>query len=404
MRILFFGAHFPRPNNTTIGTWALSQVRALKEAGHEVRVIAPVAAIPRLVSRILGRGSSAVCPARHDWSGIEAFYVRWPVYPVGPPAKLLRKYPGIFVTLGWMAGARRFLSLARRFAPDVVFAHHGQLGGFVAARVARSLGVPYFITEHNFNDIESCADDASRRTHYLAATRGIGSWIAVSNRMRDSMQRIFPAVRSVTVHNGADVIPAELHDVPKPAHLAGRLVVLCATFFYKRKNVPLLIQAFDSIAKQHPSANLVVIGDGEDRQAVHAAFERALHRSQITLLGALPHRDVLQHMIWCDVFVNIGVDEPFATVFSEAMMAGRPIIFSSDGGITDVVQDGTQGLAVAPGDSASVAEALDRLLTDTGLRSRLGASARVLANGKLTWTKNAENILTLFRGAVDRQP
>ena len=332
-------------------------------------VISPVPAIPVFLTKVLGRGTSAVCPPKHSWDGIETNYIRWPVYPVGPAAKWLKNWPGLFLTLGWGISKRRFIQAARRFAPDVVFAHHGQLGGFAAAEIARSLNVPFFVTEHNFNDIASCETNVRRRRHYSHVTRGIGKWIAVANRMLDSMRLVFPDVPATVVHNGAERLPTEFKDCrAPPAILEGRLVVLCVTFFYKRKNVPLLIEAFDDIASRHPRALLVIGGDGEDSAAIQAAVGEAKQGSQVLLLGPMAHKDVLQHMVWCDIFALIGIDEPFGVVFTEAMMAGKPIIYCNDGGITDVVVSETHGLGVAPGDRKGTASALDRLLADSGLR------------------------------------
>jgi glycosyltransferase involved in cell wall biosynthesis len=400
MRILFFGAHFPRPNNPTIGTWALSQVSALRGLGHEIRVVSPVPAVPVLATKILGRGTSALCPARHTWGDIEARYIPWTVYPVGPLSKTFHRRPGLFVRPAWMLASRKFLAIAAEYAPDVIYAHHGQLAGFVAARVARKLGIPFFITEHDFDEIDVCAGNKPRRDFYRGVTRDISAWIAVADRMRASMNRIFPGVPAVTIHNGAEPVPREMAAVPRPPALAGRIVVLCVAFMYKRKNVPLLIGAFDSIANRYPDAVLAVGGDGDDMPAVRAAIENARHGSQILLLGALKHREVMQYMAWCDVFALIGGDEPFATVFSEAMSAGKAIVFASDGGITDVAKDGVHGLSVEPGDAPSAVAALDRLLGDPELRGRLGRGASGLA-AQLTWAANARNIAELFQAALE---
>jgi len=399
MRILFFGAHFPRPNNPTIGTWALSQISALRALGHEIRVVSPVPAVPVLATKILGRGTSALCPPRHTWGDVEARYIPWTVYPVGPLSGTFHRRPGWFVKPAWMLTSRRFLAIAAEYRPDVIYAHHGQLAGFVAARVARKLGIPFFITEHDFDEIEACADNEPRREFFLEVTKDIGAWIAVANRMRASMNRIFPGVPAVTVHNGAEPVPREMASVPRPPSFAGRIVVLCVTFMYKRKNVPLLIEAFDSIADRHPEAMLAVGGDGDDMPAVRAALEKARHGSQIVLLGALKHREVMQYMAWCDVFALIGGDEPFATVFSEAMSAGKPIVFASDGGITDVAKDGIHGLSVVPGDARTAVAALDRLLGDAELRAQLGRAAYELAS-ELTWAQNARNVSDLFQAAL----
>ena len=399
MRILFFGAHFPRPNNPTIGTWALSQISALRAQGHEIQVVSPVPAVPVLATKILGKGTSALCPPRHSWGDVEALYVPWTVYPVGPLYNTFHRSPGVCVKPGWMFAGRKFLAIAADYAPDVIFAHHGQLAGFVAARVARRLEIPFFITEHDFDEIDDCAHNARRRNFYLEVTQGIGAWIAVADRMRASMNRIFPGVPAVTIHNGAEPVPGEMAAVPRPPAFASRVVVLCVTFMYKRKNVPLLLQAFDGIADRYPDALLAIGGDGDDMPAVRSALDKARNASQVLLLGALKHREVMQYMAWCDAFALIGGDEPFATVFSEAMSAGKPIVFASDGGITDVAKDGVHGLAVEPGDLRSAIFALDRLLGDVELRERLGRNAAALAGG-LTWAQNARSVSALFQAAL----
>jgi glycosyltransferase involved in cell wall biosynthesis len=399
MRILFLGVHFPRPNNPTIGVWALSQVIALRDAGHEVRVICAVPAVPRLATKLWGRGTSAACPPRHDWDGVETDYIHWMVFPVGPLAKTLRRRPAPFVKLAWQLSGRLFLDIARSFSPDVLFAHHGQFTGFVAARMAKQLKIPYFISEHDFSDVESCAKNHRRRRHYTETIDGIGMWIAVAKRMSATMRDIFPGVPIATVPNGADAIPGEILRRPRPPVIAQKVIVLCVAFFYERKNIPLLITAFDQIAGRHPEALLQVIGDGEDQPAVSAAAGAAAHPSQIQLLGKLPHADVLQHMAWCDLFANIAINEPYGVVFAEAMMAGKPIIYATDGGITDVVTDGVHGLGVAPGDRQSASVALDRLLDDAALRRRMGLAASELAESRLTWTHNAQTMIQLFQAA-----
>ena len=397
MRILFLGVHFPRPNNPNIGVWALSQVTALRDAGHEVRVISPLPAVPGFATKLWNRGTSAGCPACHNWGGIETDYVHWLVFPVGPLARLLRRRPAPFVKLGWWLSNRRFLAIAKTFAPDVIFAHHAQFSGFVAARLARRLHVPYFISEHTFSDIESCAHNRRRRQHYLETIDGISAWIAVANRMSATMHDIFPNIPVATVRNGADAIPDEIRTRPRPSAVAQRLIVLCAAFFYRRKNVPLLVASFDQIAGRHPEALLLIIGDGDDQPAVSAAVDAAAHRSQIRLLGALPHHEVLQHMAWCDLFAHVGINEPFGVVFAEAMSAGKPIIYATDCGITDVVTDGVHGLAVKPGDRHSASMALDRLLGDTALRRRMGLAAADLAESRLTWMHNAQAMIDMFQ-------
>jgi glycosyltransferase involved in cell wall biosynthesis len=227
--------------------------------------------------------------------------------------------------------------------------------------------------------------------------QGISGWIAVSRRLQESMQRIFPGAPVLTLHNGADAIPQEIRSVLRPPNLAGLDVVLCVSFFYERKNIPLLIEAFDAIGGQHPEAMLIIIGDGDDRQCVLNALARAKHRNQIVLLGTLSHKEVLQYMVWCDVFALVGRNEPFGVVFTEAMMAGKPVIYATDAGIGDLAVSGIHGMGVVPDDKASASQALHQLLDNRASRVQMGQAAGALAQSQLSWATNAKQLVDIFR-------
>jgi glycosyltransferase involved in cell wall biosynthesis len=66
--------------------------------------------------------------------------------------------------------------------------------------------------------------------------------------------------------------------------------------------------------------------------------------------------------------------EPFGIAFVEALAAGLPVVTAALGGVLEIVDDSC-GLLVPPGDTGALAAALRRLITDTGLRSRLAAAA-----------------------------
>jgi glycosyltransferase involved in cell wall biosynthesis len=71
--------------------------------------------------------------------------------------------------------------------------------------------------------------------------------------------------------------------------------------------------------------------------------------------------------------------EPWGLVCNEAMHRGRPLVVSAAVGAAagGLVRNGVTGLVVAPGDSRTLAQAIDRLLDDPALRARLGAAGRV---------------------------
>jgi glycosyltransferase involved in cell wall biosynthesis len=68
--------------------------------------------------------------------------------------------------------------------------------------------------------------------------------------------------------------------------------------------------------------------------------------------------------------------EPLGQVAVEAMLVGRPVVASDVGGLRDVVQHGSTGLMVPPGDPGALAAVLDDLLDKPGLRRRMGEAGR----------------------------
>ena len=153
----------------------------------------------------------------------------------------------------------------------------------------------------------------------------------------------------------------------------------------------------------YPDTVLRIAGDGGERGAIEDRIRHHGLSGRVELLGFLPHAQVLQEMVWCDIFALTGWDEPFATVYSEAMSAGKPLLCCNDGGITDVVQNGVHGITIPPHDVNVIAGALDLLVSDASLRERMGAAGKALFETRLTWDHNAHVMTSIFEEALSRK-
>jgi glycosyltransferase involved in cell wall biosynthesis len=85
--------------------------------------------------------------------------------------------------------------------------------------------------------------------------------------------------------------------------------------------------------------------------------------------------------------------EGVPTVLLEAAACGRPVVASDSPGCREIARHEVNGLVVPPGDAAALARALDRLASDPGLRSRMGAEGRrIVLEGFTTARVNAATL------------
>jgi glycosyltransferase involved in cell wall biosynthesis len=312
------------------------------------------------------------------------------------------KYPGAAV-LGALAVANAyFRRLISEWRPDVIFAHHSAVNGVVAEALSRRYGLPFVVTDHDFDEIRDCERLPWRRRAIGSVVQSAAAMVAVSSPMRVDLERIFPGANVHVVHNGVDPIPRAIRDSPRPIDRQSETTLLVVGMFYERKGIPMAIRAFSRIARTHPRAVLRIVGDGPERASVAAAIDAAGAPKQIVQMGKIGPDEVLQEMVWADAFVHPGWNEPFATVLIEAAAAGKPMIVSSDGGFLDVFRDGEHGIGFKPKDEPGLAKAMELLLRNAVSRRAMGSAAMKLWSRDLTWDVNALHMLAIFDGALRR--
>jgi glycosyltransferase involved in cell wall biosynthesis len=127
--------------------------------------------------------------------------------------------------------------------------------------------------------------------------------------------------------------------------------------------------AFDAV-ERIDDVTLLVAGDGELRRQLE---NRAGPR--VRFLGALPRPRVLELFAAADASLLSSSWENFPHTLVEALAVGTPAIATRVGGIPEIVEDGVNGLLVAPGDPDALATAIRRYFGDAALRGRLRAQA-----------------------------
>jgi glycosyltransferase involved in cell wall biosynthesis len=166
------------------------------------------------------------------------------------------------------------------------------------------------------------------------------------------------------------------------------------------------------LTRDFPGARLVIVGDGPLRGALERDLrERELARRAV-FTGWTAHEEVAALIRHFDVALAPYPRPDHDFYFSplkvfEYMACGVPVVATSLGQVAEVVRDGETGLLCPPGEPDALADALaracHRLLSDAGLRSRLGKAAAKEVQARYTWDRNAERAVELARSLVSER-
>ena len=142
----------------------------------------------------------------------------------------------------------------------------------------------------------------------------------------------------------------------------------------KNKGLPHLIQALFLLKQKRMAFSCVIIGSGEDEEAIQTMIAKNGLRDSVFLAGFID--DASSYLQCFDVFVLPSLKEGLPYVLLEAMEAGLPLIGTSVGGIPDIVHDGKNGLIVPPKNPSRLSHALEALISSKNIRRNFAIESK----------------------------
>jgi glycosyltransferase involved in cell wall biosynthesis len=144
-------------------------------------------------------------------------------------------------------------------------------------------------------------------------------------------------------------------------------VILSVGKMYPRKRTDILLRAVDLLRKRYPNVELRVIGDGIQRDYLHALAKELDISDNVTWLSHVTDDAAFAHE-WrqADIFCHASSQETFGFVYLEAMMLGKAIVAANASAAPEVVGDG--GLLVEPENPQAFADGLALMLENRALR------------------------------------
>jgi glycosyltransferase involved in cell wall biosynthesis len=289
VRILLVSQMYPGPADPDLGTFVAQVERALRDRGNEVE--------------------HAVLDARAGGK------------------------------LRYLTLARRTVGAARRFRPDVVYAHFLVPTGLIAAVGTRT---PLVVTAHG-RDVRNIGaiPGVAQATRVVVARAS--TVVCVSEYLRRELETKLPQARGKTevVSSGVDLERFAVAPAPD-----GPSAFLCVGALDERKNVVRLADAFAELGE----GMLTFAGDGPLRARLEG-------RDGVRLLGRVPHDAIPGLLAESRVLCQPSLLEPLGQALLEGMACGRSVVATKIGGPPEFVPPDA-GILVDPLDAAALTEAL----------------------------------------------
>lgn len=389
MKVLVLTRIFPNRVEPTFGPYNLKQLAALRDIGHEVRVVCPVPWFPGagLFSGKTRAANLSAVPWRDSFEDLEVRHPRFLHVP-----RLLGAHAPIY------AASVAPIVAGLRGKADVILSPFAYPDGVASILLGEALGVPVAIKLHGGD------------MNVGAKLPGPGRWIrwafpraarivAVSDPLADAAVRCgAPQSRVDVVQDGVDSRVFRVRDAAEVRAKLGvdpsrRLLVFVGRL-EKRKGVFELLEAFARLAPRHADVDLVLVGDGDDTARCRELA--APLGARVRLTGNLGMLEVADWLAASTLLTLPSYAEGTPNVVIEALASGRPVVASRVGGIPDMVHDPRMGELHAPEDIESLAGALDAALARS-----FEADEIVRLTGRGTWHDSARRLAESLTAAIE---
>lgn len=387
MKVLFLTHSFPRFAGDAPGSFLLRLAVALRNEDVQVHVVAPAADgvptedvidgitverfryAPRKYEKLAYTGNMAQDVAT-SWSARLA---------------LVGYFGSDFVR---SVGARR------SFEPDVIHAHWWFPSGVVGTWLSGLSHRPLVTTLHG-TDVRLAKKIGMSRPMFRRVLRHSSRVTTVSTWLASEVTSLM----SVSRPDIAPMPVATERFEPGGSREASRF--LFAGRLNRQKGLDHLLRAFAAMSRP---AMLDVVGEGNLAADLKLLASQLGISDRIAWHGQLNQTQLLRLYQAATAVVVPSIDEGLGLVAAEALLCETPVIAFRSGGLTDIVQHGTTGVLVTPGDTAELAAALDSILASPEHADNLGKSGRLFALSAFAPESAANRYANIYRQVLADQP
>jgi L-malate glycosyltransferase len=303
---------------------------------------------------------------------------------------------GSFKKIKYLKALPRINAIIKKFKPDIIHAHYlssygllGILTGFhpilISAWGIDIIGFPKRTIFHKMLTRFIC-----QKADKIMVT---------SEYMKKWLEKI-TSKRVITIPFGIDTKVFMPKKYLSPFS-SKNLVIGTIKTLREQYGIEYLIQAYSILNEKYPelSIKLLIIGSGQLKNKLIEISKSLNVSKNILFTGYIPHKEIHNYHNMIDIFVAVSTmdEETFGVAVLEASACEKPVVVSNVGGLIETVIDGQTGIIVPPRNSEKTAEAIEKLIFNPDLRTKLGKAGRERVISCYEWDGCVEKMICIYK-------
>lgn len=327
-----------------------------------------------------------------------------------------------------LESASTMQSKLRLLRPQIVMAASNHITALPVLIAAYRLGIPFIYEvrgfwevtrisrEPEFQNTDTYAELVALET--LAAKKANHVFTLTEPMREELIDRGVCGANITLLPNSVD--PDQFRPRPRDQELAARLgipagvpVIGYIGSFVQYEGLEHLAQACAILARRGLDFRLLLVGNenvsGNDRGPIATEILRIANQEgladKLIMPGRIPHEQVAAYYSLIDIAPFPRKPQPVTEMVSpmkplEAFAMAKAVVVSSVCALTEMVEHEKTGLVFEKGNMESLANTLERLLADAGLREQLAEAGKQWVESERTWRKTAEKGLASLKDSA----
>ena len=288
-----------------------------------------------------------------------------------------------------LKSCRSIKSIIDKEQITIVHSHH-RMAAFYAEFAAPKKVVKVANAHNTFTDKKKLTQLAYRNTKV----------IAVGEMVKKNLTEYFeiPKKQICIIHNAVkpfdgNVVPIK---VLYQEHTKGNVLIGNIGRLSEQKGMSYFIEAAEITAKTHPEARFIIVGEGEEKEQLHAQVKAKGLQDKVLFLGY--RNDIQNVMSQLDFVVLSSLWEGLPLTPIEAYSVGKTVIGTAVDGTPEIICDGVDGYLVEPRNPLQVAEKMNELIENSETRKNMGIQAMKRYQDEFSFEKLSERYIAFYEG------